>query len=151
MQLKTEFPFFYAAHDLSRLLKRRVETASQHLGLTMPQWRVLGQLSQSNGLSQSALAGLIESDPMTVSGMIERLEAKGLVSREPDPADSRAKIVTLTNDAHGLMKEIRVIAHRIHDEALAGISDSERETALNVLTRVSENLAAPSAREENVK
>ena len=91
--------FFYLVHDLARQLRRWQERVSHEQGLTLPQLRTMAQLTHRDGISQTELANLIESDPMTVSGVVERLEARGLVRREAHPTDSRVKIVMITEQA----------------------------------------------------
>lgn len=131
---------FYAIRDLSRLLSRRFEAAAQEHGLTLPQWRALATLYKQGGLSQSALAQSIESDPMTVSGLLERLEAKGLVERKPDPQDSRAKIASITDTAQALIDDMHKVADDLFDQAFDGIDEKDRQAAMNVLERLQTNL-----------
>ena len=50
-------------------------------GITLPQWRALAQISQNESMTQRALAELIDTDPMTISGMLDRLEKRGLIER----------------------------------------------------------------------
>ncbi len=135
-------PFGYLIHDVARLLRRRFDAAAHRHDLTMPQWRIIAQLSMADGMSQVELAGLCETDPMTVSGLVERLEAKGLVLRVADPDDSRAKIVTITDKARAMVSEMKQLAEEIYAEAFDGISDADRATALAVLTSISTNLSA---------
>ena len=104
--------FGYLVHDLARLLRRRFDAAAQHYGLTLPQWRVIGRLSLHDGISQVALAGLTDTDPMTVSGLVERLEGKGLVIRVTDPSDSRAKIVKITDKATAMVTEMKRLVRK---------------------------------------
>lgn len=140
----------YVIHDLARLLRRQFEAAAQRHELTLPQWRVIGQLSLTDGLSQSALSGLCDTDPMTMSGVVERLEAKGLVTREADPNDSRAKIVMITDKAKALVSEMRELGDKVYSQALDGIDENDRITAINVLNQMSANLSktrAPSKEE----
>jgi DNA-binding MarR family transcriptional regulator len=141
----------YLIHDVARLLKRRFAESTRRHGLTMPQWRVLAQLKRTGELSQVALANLVESDPMTVSRIVERLEAAGLVSRLADPQDSRAKLVRLTNAARNLFEEIRPSGLAVYKEALKGVSVTERNALVAVLNKIHGNLSveiAPQNEEE---
>jgi MarR family transcriptional regulator for hemolysin len=137
--------FGYVIHDVARLLKRHFDAEAQRHDLTLPQWRVIAQLSHADGVSQVALAGLIETDPMTVSGVVERLETKGLVIRVADPDDSRAKIVKITDKARALVSEMKLLAQEVYSEAFDGILESDRQTALRVLTQMSANLSRQRA------
>lgn len=136
---------FYLIHDLARAVRRRFDEQARQHGLTMPQWRVIGQLSKTNEVSQVALASLADMDPMTLSGIIDRLEVKGLVERIPDPNDSRAKLVRTTAKADDLVVEIRSVAHDVYEEALQGLSQDDRKTLFALLGRVVANLSNEQA------
>lgn len=133
--------FGFVLHDVARLVRRRFDAQAQRHHLTLPQWRLLGQLSKTDGLSQVALAGLIDTDPMTLSGMLERMEAKGLIERVPDPGDSRAKLVRITPKSRALVDEMKALAGEVFAEAFEGISEEEKAIAFSVLTRISANLS----------
>lgn len=137
--------FGYVIHDLAKQLRRHFDTTAQQFGLTLAQWRLIAQISANEGLSQVALAALVDTDPMTVSGLIERLEGKGLVERITDPDDSRAKIVLLTDKARGLVAEMKQIAEKVSAELFDGITEAERVTALKVLQQMSANLSKQRA------
>ena len=135
----------YLIHDVARLLKRRFAENTREYGLTMPQWRVLAQLKHAGELSQVTLANLVESDPMTVSRMIERLEGTGLVNRISDPQDSRAKLVRLTDAARDLFEEIKPSGLAVYEEALKGLSAAERKALFAALKRIQANMSAEGA------
>lgn len=134
----------FLVHDAARLLARRFEVHARKQELTLPQWRVIAQLFEAGGLTQSALAKLIETDQVTLGGLVERLEAKGFVTRAPSAEDSRAKIVSLTARAYALIGEMRAIATEVYAEAFEGISEADRATLVSVLTRFTANLSKPS-------
>jgi len=137
----------YLIHDVARLLKRRFAESVRHHGLTLPQWRLLAQLKRGGEMSQVALANLTDSDPMTVSRIVERLEAAGLVTRVPDPADSRAKLVRLTQASQKLFEELRPVGMAVYREALKGLSQAECDALLGALERIQSNLCAEQASE----
>jgi DNA-binding MarR family transcriptional regulator len=128
-------------HDAARLLKREFERQSRRYGLTLLQWKVLAKLADRDGISQSTLAGLIEASPMTLSDIVERLEGRGLISRVPDPADSRAKLVSIEPEAAAMVASMRLLAAEVYDKALAGITAADRAALTRALTRITENLA----------
>ena len=144
--------FGYLVHDLARQLRRQFDAEAQSHDLTMPQWRVIAQLSLGDGISQVGLSGLCETDPMTMSGVIERLESKGLVQRVSDPDDSRAKIVLITDKARGLVGQMKALAEQVYTAAFEGISEADKACAMNVLSQMSDNLSRQRApgREELV-
>lgn len=132
----------YLIHALSRAIRRRFDELAREYGLTLPQWRVLRQLAKMDELSQATLATLTDTDPMTLSGILDRLEAKGLVQRVPDPGDSRAKLVRTTQKARDMVGEIKGVAHELYEEALQGVSESERDALFATLARIVQNLSS---------
>ena len=54
-------------------------------GMTRAQWAILIWLERQPGISQKELAELLEVEPITVARLIDRLEARGMVERRPDP------------------------------------------------------------------
>ncbi|MGY1650255.1 MarR family winged helix-turn-helix transcriptional regulator [Geodermatophilus sp. SYSU D01119] len=104
------------------------------MGLTHPQYLVMLALWQHGSLSVTRLSGLLQLDPGTLSPLLKRLEAAGLLRRERDPGDQRTLALTLTDRG----RELRAQAERIP----AGIVERlgmplEELTALHdALTRV---------------
>lgn len=145
--LEKDRGLFYALHELYRLVRRRFDDVAQPYDLTFPQWRALWQLYRKDGLSQSELAGLIDSDPMTLSGMMERLEAKGFVVRRPAPTDSRAKIVLITEAAREVVGNMKAEMVKAQQQALTGISEEERLQLIRSMQQMSENLGATFEKE----
>jgi MarR family transcriptional regulator for hemolysin len=137
-------------HNAASLLKREFERVARPHGLTLLQWRVLGQLSHEDGLTQTVLGTRLEVSPMTVSDVVERLEAAGLVVREVDPSDSRAKIVRITPAARVLADKMRVVAAEVYERALDGIDEADRAAMERALTRIASNLEDPKTRKDKV-
>ena len=118
--------FGFLLGDTSRILRRRFEQRAQEHGLTSAQWRAIGQLSRSDGLTQVALASRLDIEPMTVCRLIDRMEAAGFVRRMPNPEDKRAKLVCLTELSRALLDEMREIALQVYEEAFEGFNHEER-------------------------
>lgn len=83
-------------YDVSRLIRRRFGEQIADLGMTEPQWRVLGFLHRSEGLSQTELAELLGIRKAPLGEQIDRLEVAGVVERRPDPGDRRVRRLYLT-------------------------------------------------------
>jgi DNA-binding MarR family transcriptional regulator len=90
-------------HDLAMRLRvaylalhRRTNAALAPLGLTADQFVLLTSLAGEEGVMQKELVGRTGSDPNTMSEMLARLEAKGLVERRRHAEDGRARSVSLT-------------------------------------------------------
>jgi len=72
-------------HGLQRMSKRM----EADLGITGPQRLVLRVVGQFPGLSAGDLAHIVRLHPSTITGILQRLVASGLLARERDPEDSR--------------------------------------------------------------
>lgn len=135
----------YLVYEVARAFRRRFEDEARRHDLTLPQWRALAELARKGGVSQVVLAGAIDADPMTVSGILDRLEKRALVRREPDPHDSRAKIVRLTDDGRALYDTAKAVGVELYQFAVQGMSPAELEAVAKGLTRIRNNLNGPRA------
>ena len=126
----------YLVNEVSRLLKRRFEDEAKSFGVTMPQWRTLVEIHRQDGVSQVALAAFIDSDPMTMSGILDRLEKRGLIERFTDPNDSRAKLARLTREGVALVARARRVGIAMQEIALSGLSAEEREDLVEKLRHI---------------
>ncbi len=75
------------------------------LGLTHPQYLVMLALWQHGTLSVKELSGLLQLDPGTLSPLLKRLEAAGLLRRERDPRDQRNLALALTEKGTALREQ----------------------------------------------
>src|SRR3546814_12884253 len=84
--------------DVDRLLRKRFEARIKMDGieLSRPQYLTLLHVHTQPGINQATLAELLEVEPMTVNGLIDRLERRGWIERRPDPAARRARSTPLT-------------------------------------------------------
>ncbi|MEO6012904.1 MAG: MarR family transcriptional regulator [Devosia sp.] len=141
-------PLGYLIHEVMRLQKRRFEDEARIHGVTLPQWRALAETFKADGISQRALADRIDADPMTVSGILDRLEKRGLIARSPDPNDSRAKLARVTPLGEELIAEVRTVGLALHAQATEGISPEDQKIVTNALERMRENLIAMTAEQK---
>ena len=104
------------------------------MGLTHPQYLVMLALWQQAPLSVTELGRRLELDPGTLSPLLKRLEAAGLVMRGRAPTDERTLAVTLTEAG----RRLRADAERVPPAIVArlGMELSELEDLHGVLTRV---------------
>ncbi|MFM8500023.1 MAG: MarR family winged helix-turn-helix transcriptional regulator [Chakrabartia sp.] len=133
--------------DVSHLLRRAFDERARHIGLSRPQWRVLTMLRRHEGINQGGLAELVEVEPITLCRMVDRLQEADLVERRADPTDRRAWRLFLTARASALLDEMRPVALGLFDEAMLGLSASEREGLIHALARVRTNLSRRAPQE----
>lgn len=136
-------PVGFLVGDIARLLRRRFERAlaEADTGLTASEARTLAFIEHYPQFRQAALAERLGVEPMTLSGVLDRLEGAGLVERRTDPADRRAKCVVLTSAAAPVLDHIHSVAIGIRAETLRGMSDAEAAAAYDLLTRMLGNLS----------
>lgn len=104
--------------------------------LTPTQWAALSKLREVGPSSQNQLGRLTAMDVATVKGVVDRLVNRGLVGTEPDPADGRRLLVTLTDEGRALAEEAMSVARRITEETLKPLSEKERKLFLELLSRL---------------
>jgi len=126
--------------DVSRLIRRRFERKAGKVGLTQSQWAVIHSLAQNEGVNQAAIAEILDIEPITLVGLLDKLEKAGFVERRPDPSDRRARLLYLTSHAKPLIKEIEVIRTEVGNEAFAGIPQPQQELIMVLLQQVRNNL-----------
>ena len=127
-------------HDVSRLLRRRLDKEAQAIGLTSAQWRVLAYLARCEGSNQAHLADFMDMEPITLSRQLDRMEAAGMTERHPDPNDRRAHRLYLTESGRELITGFRAHTSEVMRETVEGISEAEIETMTALLTRMRSTL-----------
>jgi MarR family transcriptional regulator, transcriptional regulator for hemolysin len=120
----------FLIHDVARLLRVDADKRARCHGMTRAQWAILIWLERQPGISQKELAELLEVEPITVARLIDRLEARGMVERRPDPRDRRIWRLHLLPPAHETLREIE--RHRA--EILASVAQGLDETTLETMT-----------------
>jgi MarR family transcriptional regulator, organic hydroperoxide resistance regulator len=104
------------------------------LGLTHPQYLVMLALWQHGPLSVKELSRLLQLDPGTLSPLLKRLEAAGLLRRERDPKDQRNLALALTDHGRALREQAEKIPAGIVERL--GMPVEELMELHGVLTRV---------------
>lgn len=130
----------FVLHDVARLLKKRFEQHGRGSGLTRSQWQVLAYLARNEGISQSGLAELLEIEPITLTRIADKLEAMGLIARQPHPSDRRVWLLYVTSAARPKLTQVRRLGDITRGEALTGISEADRMRLLEILQAMRENL-----------
>ncbi|MGC5035291.1 MULTISPECIES: MarR family winged helix-turn-helix transcriptional regulator [unclassified Streptomyces] len=100
------------------------ESAAAEHALTGAQARLLSLLCLEP-LPMRRLAQRLKCEPSNVTGIVDRLEARGLVERQPDPADRRVKVAAATEEGRRVARSLRE-SLRFAREPLAGLSEEER-------------------------
>lgn len=127
-------------HDTSRLRRAIYNAALKPAGVTRSQAWVVAYLSRSDGMAQSELAGQLDLGKVALGGLVDRLEAAGLVERRADAADRRVKRIFLTAAGHRVVGRMREISAITNARILDGIDPADVRATARTLRAVKANL-----------
>ncbi len=126
----------FLLHDVARLLRVDADKRARLHGMTRAQWALLIRLERQPGISQKELSELLEVEPITVARLIDRLEARGMVERRPDPRDRRIWRLHLLPPAHDVLREIDDQRADMTRMVTAGIDENSIEIMTEALVRM---------------
>jgi MarR family transcriptional regulator, organic hydroperoxide resistance regulator len=126
----------YLIKILAQLNHRRLQSVLAPYDLTPFHWLVLRCLWQENGVAVSSITERLQEVGGTMTGVLDRMEERGLVSRVRDPADRRIFRVFLTKKGQELEAELGPLVEQSRKKLLKGIV--QRDLAL--FERIAERL-----------
>ena len=115
---------------LSHVQSRRMV---QRYGLTGPQLLCLQALFRTGEMTPTALARSVELSPATVTGIVHRLEARGMVQRTRSQVDRRSSVLTFTDAAQETFAALPRSLESRFTERLHGLSEDEQATLTEAL------------------
>ena len=127
-------------HELHRVSKRMIG----RLGLTAPQRLAVRFVGRQPGLTPGALAELLHLDRGTITGIVQRLESAGLVSRTRSAGDTRRVHLTLTSQGQTLNRRRKGTVEAAVRRTLDGMPAADLDAASRVLRRLAANRAVES-------
>ncbi len=133
--------------DLDGLLRRITRKLSAHahsivveFDLTPPQFHALLFCRRKDNPSMKNLCQHLYLTSATVTGIVDRLEEKGLVSRVRDLVDRRSVKVQVTDAGEELLKKVLVTRQEVLAECLAGFDSEEQAQLVSLLERLSNSV-----------
>jgi DNA-binding MarR family transcriptional regulator len=130
-------------HPLVRaLIEAELPVLARH-GITMWGYVVLTALRDAPQSTQAALAEKIGADKTRIIATLDDLQAAGLIAREPDPADRRARLLSITAAGRRVRRQVQDEIQRNEDRLLAELPSAERTAFLRAADQLS---ALPAAR-----
>lgn len=115
------------------------ELHAEHLADSLVNVRELSVLLLLDGRepeSQQQAAERLGVDRTTMVGLLDSLEDKGLVARQPDPADRRRNVVALTAAGRKALKQAKAASDAAERRLLADLSPAEAKQLRNLLSRL---------------
>ena len=130
----------FLLHDVARLLRVDADKRARLNNMTRAQWGILIWLKRQPGISQKELAEFLEVEPITVARLIDRLEARGMVERRPDPRDRRIWRLHLLPAAWAILDDIYDQRAELSRILTRGVSRGDLDGMTEVLLRMKANL-----------
>lgn len=129
--------------DLSFLLARANalslaagNAALAEYGLRVRSYSVLALAAGTSRPSQRELAELLRLDPSQVVALVDELQVRGLVVRQPDPADRRANVVVATDRGRAVHAEASTAARAAEAALHDDLTDADRTDLTGLLRRM---------------
>lgn len=114
-------------HLLRQLFQQHTSCWQRALpNLTKPQYAVMRSVAEHPGIEQVALTEVAVSTKATLAEMLSRMEARGLVRREQDPADKRRRFIFLTEEGTALLAQSQPTGSRVDDAFLSRLTPDEQ-------------------------
>ncbi len=120
-------------------LHTRLTRSLLPFNISIPEWKLLGQLYEHGNVKLNELAELLSYDPPMVTKLAKMLDKKALVKRQQDPKDERAKIITITKEGSSVIEQSELVVKKTMAQILQGISREELTTYMKVLITIVNN------------
>jgi len=131
----------YRIKLLSQLMTRKFQERLDPLGLTPFHWVVLCCLWEEDGLPTSGIGDRLQQVGGTMTGVLARMEERGLVERRRDEHDRRIWRIWLTEEGKRLQDVLPQMAFELREQALENFSSSDRERLSQLVDQMILNLA----------
>ena len=126
-------------HHIRRLQQMAVAVflqETQGFGITPVQYGALLTVQRQPGLDQRSLANLMGLDTSTTAGVVDRLEARGLLRRSASTTDRRVKLLGITEDGAALLADMQPQVAAAQARMLAPLTDAEKPLFMDMLMRL---------------
>ena len=131
----------------ARLHRTRAAAMLAEIGLHPGQETVLQLLSEQDGQTMSALADAMGVQPPTVTKMIARMGAQGLVTRDASGEDGRKVHVLLTDEGRDCARKLKTLWRGLERDATRGLSTKDHAHLAELLERMASAWMPPSEEE----
>jgi MarR family transcriptional regulator, organic hydroperoxide resistance regulator len=133
-------------HRAAQHMRIALDEAAQAHGLSGARdWLVLSALSTGPRQTQLALAHSLGLDKTTMTSLLDRMEARGLITRRTDRHDRRARIPELTEDGRRVEAEVTSARDQVEAALLATFTPDERHQLRDLLSRLADSDTVPGS------
>lgn len=134
-QVLAPYGLGYRIKLLSQLMGRKFQERLEPFGLTPFHWVVLCCLWEEDGLPTSSIGEKLQQVGGTLTGVLDRMEDRGLIRRERDRQDRRVWRIWLTDEGNQLKQVLPPIAQEIRESWLEGISEADCQIFSDLVDR----------------
>lgn len=132
--------FHYLLMANSSLFNKEIMAECIKEGLTPGQPKVLDYLDKHNGSLQKEISEGTLTDPATLTGILTKMEKKGLIERRMKDGNRRNYYVYLTDLGKEKLGKVKEIFKEKEEKALEGFSVEEKEKFIKMFTRIYSNM-----------
>ncbi|WP_169566022.1 MarR family winged helix-turn-helix transcriptional regulator [Sneathiella limimaris] len=133
------FRLYQTANTLQKVGAQALDTEQ----ITTQQWSVLGALSRevaSDGMSVTELCEYLRLSRQNITGVLSRMEERGLIDRKPSPVDQRIRVICMSKEGQRMWANITPLINSFYEEALEGFSTEDRISFAHYLHKLGEKL-----------
>ena len=125
----------------ARRVRVAFDTRLAPLDLNLTQASLLGYVNEFGATTQTDLADHLGIGRAAIGSVIDRLQARGLIERQPKPDDRRVWLVAITATGSELAAQVNQVDQVLRAELRHGLGREERQALAWVMTRLQQNLA----------
>jgi DNA-binding MarR family transcriptional regulator len=140
----------FRLYQCSNLLNKTGTRALDRHQVTTQQWAILGALVRerwAGGIAVGDLAALLMVSRQNLTGVLSRMESRGLVERAVDPNDNRSRLIKLTDEGRQRWSDMQADILAFYAEVFQGMSSSDKIHALHYLSQLRENFKVIDTRQ----
>jgi MarR family transcriptional regulator for hemolysin len=126
----------------ARLVREAFDDRLAPLDLNLTQASLLGYVAEFGETTQTRLADRLGIGRAAIGSVVDALERRGLVERQPDPDDRRVWRVGITDAGREVVQGVEDVDRQLRGELRHGIGREERQALAWVMTRLQQNLHA---------
>ena len=105
----------------------------------------LATVAEREPVSQAELGRILKVDPKDMSAIVNDLHQRGLIVRNPDPADRRKNAISLSPAGTRLLRRTAKLGEQANADLTAALTPDEREQLITLLTRIVTPVEQPTA------
>jgi len=140
----------FRLYQCSNLLNKTGTRALDRHQVTTQQWAILGALVRERwvgGIAVNDLAALLMVSRQNLTGVLSRMEARGLIERGVDPNDNRSRLIKLTTEGRQRWSDMQEDISAFYEAAFRGMSSSDKIHALHYLSLLRDNFRSIDQRQ----